>query len=92
MLNKIIKAVGIIAALLSSFSVYAQGSAGTGSTSSGIGVPTGPGGPGIRPDGWTQQPAAVTNNSTGTSNLSPSQKNSIPPSNAIPRNSRGYQK
>ena len=42
---------------------------------------------GIRSGGWTQQPAAATNNSRPTTNLSPSQKNAMPPPNV-----RGYQR
>ena len=72
-------AVALVAGLLSPFSAFAQGSAGTGRTSTGIGASVGPAGPGIRSGGWTQQPGAATNNATGTANLSPSQKNSIPP-------------
>ncbi len=68
-------------------SAYAQGSAGTGSTSTGIGPQTGPTGPGIRSGGWTQQPASATNNSRTNTNLSPSQKNAMPPPNV-----RGYQR
>ena len=40
---------------------------------------TGLAGPGIRSGGWTQQPAAATNNSRPTTNLSPSRKNAMPP-------------
>lgn len=84
----------VMAALLSPFSARAQGSAGTGSTSTGIGEPGGPPGPGIRSNGWTQQPAAATNTATTNSNLTPSQKNSIPPPNApqYQKHLRGYQK
>jgi hypothetical protein len=66
----------------------AQGSAGTGSTSTGIGPLTGPSGPGRRGD-QTQQPGTATNTGAGRSNLSTAQKNAIPPpnapANAIPR-------
>jgi hypothetical protein len=84
----------VIAALLSTISAHAQGSAGTGSTSTGIGEPTGPAGPGIRSNGWTQQPEAATNTATTSTNLSPSQKNSMPPTNApqFQKNTKGYQK
>jgi hypothetical protein len=72
------KVVVVIAVLASPIAAYAQGSAGTGSTSTGLGAPTGPAGPGIRRGGWTQQPGAATNPVTGPTNLSPSQKNSAP--------------
>ncbi len=86
-------AAALVAGLLSPSSAFAQGSAGTGSTSTGIGAPAGPAGPGIRSRGWTQQPAAATNAATtGSANLSPSQKNSIPPTNVIPRNAQGHPK
>jgi len=88
-----IMAVVLVAGLISPLSAFAQGSAGTGSTSTGIGAPAGPAGPGIRSNGWTQQPGAATNTATtGSNNLSPSQKNSIPPTNAIPKNAQGYPK
>ena len=74
--------VVIAAALLSTSGAHAQGSAGTGSTSTGIGSPTGPAGPGIRRNGWTQQPGAATNSRATTTKLSPAEKNSIPPPNA----------
>ena len=85
-------AVALVAGLLSSLSAFAQsaGSAGTGRTSTGIGAPVGPEGPGIRSGGWTQQPGAATNATAGSANLSPSQKNSIPPANAIPRGAQGH--
>jgi hypothetical protein len=82
--------VALVAALISPLNAFAQGSAGTGSTSTGIGAPAGPAGPGIRSNGWTQQPGVATNTTTGSSNLTPSQKNSLPPTNAIPKNARGY--
>ena len=86
-------AATLVAALLLPLSAFAQGSAGTGITSTGIGAPAGPAGPGIRSNGWTQQPGAATNTATtGSTNLSPSQKNSIPPTNAIPKNAQGYPK
>jgi hypothetical protein len=89
MSKPIIAVVALVAGLLSPLSAFAQGSAGTGSTSTGIGAPVGPAGPGIRSRGWTQQPRAATNTTTtGGANLSPSQKNSIPPTNAI-RNGQG---
>jgi hypothetical protein len=79
-------AVSLVVGLLSPLSGFAQGSAGTGRASTGIGEPVGPAGPGIRRGGWTQQPGAATNPATsGSANLSPSQKNSIPPTNAFPR-------
>jgi hypothetical protein len=93
MSKTLVYAVALLAGLLSSPGAFAQsaGSAGTGRTSTGIGAPVGPEGPGIRSGGWTQQPGAATNNATtGSANLSPSQKNSIPPSNAIPRNAQGH--
>ena len=79
--NTTIKAALVTAALfLISTDALAQGSAGTGSTYSGIGPRTGPPGPGILSKGWTQQPAIATNPAPpGATNLSPSQKNSIPP-------------
>jgi hypothetical protein len=87
------KVVVVIAVLASPIAAYAQGSAGTGSTSTGLGAPTGPAGPGgIRRGGWTQQPGAVTNPVTGPTNLSPSHKNSIPPPNARPTNAQRYPK
>jgi hypothetical protein len=87
-----IKVVVVIAVLASPTSAYAQGSAGTGSTSTGIGAPTGPAGPGIRRGGWTQQPPAATNPATGPSNLSTSQRNAIPRPNARLINARRYPK
>jgi hypothetical protein len=84
------KAAIVIAALVSPFTAHAQGSAGTGSTSTGLGAPSGPAGPGIRSGGWTQQPGVATNSRTGSTNLSPSQKNAIPPSNARPSNAQRY--
>jgi hypothetical protein len=88
-----IMAVLLVAALIAPLGAFAQGSAGTGSTSTGIGAPAGPAGPGIRSNGWTQQPGAATNTATtGSNSLSPSQKNSIPPTNAIPKNAQGYPK
>jgi hypothetical protein len=85
--NNVIRLVFLVIILASAAGAYAQGSAGTGSTSTGIGPQTGPAGPGIRSGGWTQQPAAATNNTRTNTNLSPSQKNAMPPPNA-----RGYQK
>jgi hypothetical protein len=91
MSKTLVFAVALVADLLSSLGAFAQsaGSAGTGRTSTGIGAPVGPEGPGIRSGGWTQQPGAATNNTTGNANLSPSQKNSLPPANAIPRSAQG---
>ena len=86
-MRNMIRATLMISVLVSAGNAYAQGSAGTGSTSTGIGPQTGPSGPGIRSGGWTQQPAATTNNSRTTTNLSPSQKNAMPPPNV-----RGYQR
>jgi hypothetical protein len=87
-----IVATVLVAGLISPLGAFAQGSAGTGGTSTGIGAPVGPAGPGIRSRGSTQQPGAATNTATtGSANLSPSPKNSIPPTNAIPRNGQGYQ-
>ena len=73
--------------VVSASSAYAQGSAGTGNTSTGIGSQTGPAGPGTRSGEWTQQPAAATNKPRTNTNLSPSQKNAMPPANV-----RGYQR
>jgi hypothetical protein len=87
MAKRSIMAVAMVAALISPLSAFAQGSAGTGSTSTGIGAPAGPAGPGIRSRGWTQQPAAATNPATTGS----SQKIPLPPRNAIP-NARVYQR
>jgi hypothetical protein len=75
-----VKVFVAIALIAGSSSAIAQGSAGTGSTSTG--TQTGPAGPGIRRGGLTQQPGTATNTSAGTSNLSPAQKNSIAPPNA----------
>jgi hypothetical protein len=92
--SNMITAIMVIAALVSPLIAHAQGSAGTGSTSTGVGAPTGPTGPGIRSSGWTQQPGAATNIATPSNNLSPSQKNSMPPTNApqFQKNTKGYQK
>lgn len=91
-MNSTIRAAAVLATLVAPSGAHAQGSAGTGSTSTGIGTPYGPGGPGMRGI-WTQQPGAATNAGNTKSNLSPAQKNSIPP-NASPfqRNTRGYQR
>jgi len=86
-MRNMFRVILIISALVSAGDAYAQGSAGTGNTSTGIGPQTGPSGPGIRSGGWTQQPAAATNNSRTNTNLSPSQKNAMPPPNV-----RGYQR
>jgi hypothetical protein len=73
-----IMAVLLVAGLTSPLNAFAQGSAGTGSASTGIGALAGLRGPGIRSNGWTQQPGAATNTATtGSNNLSPSQKNSM---------------
>jgi hypothetical protein len=85
--SDMIRAFTVLLTLISSGSVYAQGSAGTGITSTGIGQQTGPAGPGIRSGGWTQQPGAATNNTRTDTNLSPAQKNAIPPPSV-----RGYRK
>jgi hypothetical protein len=77
--SDIIRAFIVLLTLVSPGSVYAQGSAGTGTTSTGIGPQTGPVGPGIRSGGWTQQPGGATNNTRTDTNLSPAQKNAIPP-------------
>jgi len=93
--TSLIRAIVVIATtLLATSGAHAQGSAGTGSTSTGIGAPTGPTGPGIRRNGWTQQPGAATNSGTTNTNLSPAEKNSIPPPNApqFQKNLKGYQK
>jgi hypothetical protein len=93
MAKKSIIAMASVAALIAPLGAFAQGSAGTGSTSTGIGARAGTAGPGIRSNGWTQQPGAATNTATtGSNNLSPSQKNSIPPTNAISKNAQGYPK
>jgi hypothetical protein len=80
-MHQTIKAVLALALVAGTSAAQAQGSAGTGITSTGIGPQTGPAGPGRRGD-LTQQPGTATNTSAGTSNLSPAQKNSIPPPNA----------
>jgi hypothetical protein len=87
-----LKAVIVIAALVSPVTGHAQGSSGTGGTSTGLGAPSGPAGPGIRSGGWTQQPGAATNPVTGPTNLTPAQKNAIPPANARPTNAQRYSK
>jgi hypothetical protein len=71
-----LKAVIVIAALVSPVTGHAQGSSGTG----------------IRSGGWTQQPGAATNPVTGPTNLTPAQKNAIPPANARPTNAQRYSK
>jgi len=71
---------------------FAQGSAGTGKTSTGLGEPYGPAGPGIRGGGWTQQPGAATNPTSRNLNLTPAERNSIPPPNVLPRDMRGYRR
>jgi len=73
-----IVAAVLVAGLISPLSAFAQGSAGTGGTSTGIGAPAGPAGPGIRSSGSTQQPGAATNaGRTRNINLSPAEKNRI---------------
>ena len=58
MSKKLVYAVALVAGLLSSPGAFAQsaGSAGTGRTSTGIGAPLGPEGPGIRSGGGTSNP------------------------------------
>jgi hypothetical protein len=92
--RSMIRAIFVVATLLSTSGAHAQGSAGTGSTSTGLGAPTGPDGPGMRSNGWTQQPSAATNPRTTNTNQSPAEKNSIPPPNApqFQKNLKGYQK
>jgi hypothetical protein len=94
MVRKTMLALGLTATVITPLSAFAQGSAGTGSTSTGIGTPTGVPGPGIRTKGETMQPGTATNGSTTNSNLSPSQKNSVPPMNApqFEKNTKGYQR
>lgn len=48
--------------------------------------------PGIRSGDWTQQPGAATNIATTSTNLSPLQKNPMPPTNApqFQKNTKGY--
>jgi hypothetical protein len=84
------KALVVFAALASPITAYAQGSSGTGSTSTGLGAPSTTAGPGIRSGGRTQQPAAATNSVKGPTNLTPAQKNSIPPPNARPANAQRF--
>jgi hypothetical protein len=86
----VFKAIALIVAFVAPVTAFAQGSSGTGSTSTGIGEPFGPAGPGIRGGGWTQQPGVVTNPARGPRNLSPSEKNSIPPPNAHPTNAQRF--
>jgi hypothetical protein len=88
MAKRSIMVLALVAALISPLSASAQGSMGTGSTSTGIGAPVGPAGPGIRSKGWTQQPAAATNTAT-TGNT---QKIPLPSRNAIPKERRVYQR
>ena len=83
---------GICLTLLISSIAFAQGSAGTGNTSTGLGNPYGPAGPGIQGGGWTQQPGTATNPTGQNLNVAPAQRNSMPPANAIPRDTRGYRK
>lgn len=84
------KAIVVVATLVSPIAAVAQGSSGTGSTSTGLGAPSGPAGPGIRNGGWTQQPGAATNPIRGPTNLTPAQKNSTPPPNARPTNAQRF--
>jgi len=81
-----------LATLISPATAFAQGSAGTGSTATGLGAPYGPAGPGIRGGGWTQQPGAATNTRGQNLNVTPPQRNSIPPANVVPRDVRGYRR
>jgi len=92
--RSMIRPVLVVATLVSTSGAHAQGSSGTGSASTGIGAPTGPAGPGIRSNGWTQQPGAATNPRTTNNNLSPAEKNSMPPPKApqFQKNLKGYQK
>ena len=84
--------IGIcVAALILPATVLAQGSAGTGNTSTGIGAPYGLAGPGIRGDG-TQQPGSATNTTGQNLNVTPAQRNSVPPANMLPRDARGYRR
>jgi hypothetical protein len=53
MAKKSIIAVASVAALIAPLGAFAQGSASTGSTSTGIGARAGTAGPGIRSNGWT---------------------------------------
>jgi len=82
----------VVATFISPAIAFAQGSAGTGKTSTGLGEPFGPAGPGIRGGGWTQQPGAATNNANRNLNLTPAQRNAIPPPNVLPRDTRGYRR
>jgi hypothetical protein len=81
-----------VATLISPATAFAQGSAGTGNTATGLGAPYGPAGPGIQGGGWTQQPGAATNTTGRNLNVTPAQRNSMPPTNAIPRDTRGYRR
>ena len=81
-----------VAALISPATAFAQGSAGTGNTATGLGAPYGPAGPGIQGGGGTQQPGAATNTTGQNLNVTPAQRNSTPPTNAIPRDARGYRR
>jgi hypothetical protein len=81
-----------VATLISPAIAFAQGSAGTGNTSTGLGQPYGPAGPGIRGGGWTQQPGAATNTTGRNLNVTPPQRNSMPPPNVVPRDARGYRR
>jgi hypothetical protein len=85
--RELIRAILVLFTLVPAGSAFAQGIAGTGSTSTGIGQQTGPAGPGTRSGGWTQQPDAAINRTTTNTNLTPAQKNAIPPPSV-----RGYQK
>ena len=82
----------VVATLIAPEIAFAQGSAGTGNTSTGLGEPFGPAGPGVRRDGWTQQPGAATNTTRRNLDLTPSQRNSMPPPNVVPRDARGYRR
>jgi len=85
--KNLIRVILLILTVVPAGSAYAQGSAGTGNTSTGIGPQTAPAGPGIRGGGWTQQPGSATNTTSTNKHLTPAQKNAMPPPSA-----RGYQK
>jgi hypothetical protein len=87
MVTRSLKILICVATLISAATAFAQGSAGTGNTATGLGTPYGPAGPGIRGD-RTQQPGAATNTTGQNLNLTPAQRNSVPPANVIPRDAR----
>jgi hypothetical protein len=72
---------GFLAAALLFISGHAlaQGGVGMGDTYSGVGPRTGPLTPGIQSDWWMQQLDKATNPNRASTNLSPSQKNSMRP-------------